>query len=82
MKTLNSGDLVYLPANFILTKHNNDGTVSQYCELKHPCVCILLRSDEACSELFYRGQTCSAPNHVLTPYKDRREGEKDASYTS
>ena len=82
MKTLNSGDLVYLPAHFMLTKFNNDGTVSQYCELKHPCVCILLRSDGQRSDLFYRGQTWTAPNDTLTPYVDEREGEKNASYTS
>ena len=82
MKTLNSGDLVYLPANFMLTKYNNDGTVSQYCELKHPCVCILLRSNELRSDLFYRGQTWTAPNDTLTPYMGRREGEDNAGYIS
>lgn len=81
MRTLNSGDLIYLPANFMLTKYNNDGTVSQYCELKHPCVCILVRSNELRSDLFYRGQTWTAPNDTLTPYVERREGDKNVGYT-
>ena len=80
MRTLNSGDLVYLPANFMLTKYNNDGTVSQYCELKYPCVCILLRSNESRSDLFYRGQTWTAPNDTLTPYTERHEGENNAGH--
>lgn len=82
MISLNSGDLVYLPANFMLTKHNSDGTVSQYCELKSPCVCILLKSDELRSDLFYRGQTWTAPNDMLTPYVERQQGEENVSYTS
>ncbi len=80
MKSLRSGDLVYLPAHFMLTKLNNDGTVSQYCELKEPCVCILLRSGDVRSDIFYRGQTWNADNIALSPYI--KKGEKEhVSYT-
>lgn len=80
MYSFRSGDLVYLPSKFVLTKYNNDGTVSQYCEIKEPCVCILLKSAEQTSEVFYRGQTWTANNEHLNHYT-QDEGEENVGYT-
>lgn len=83
MSKLSSGDLVYLPANFMLRKYNIDGTVREYCELKNPCICILLKYANENSDVFYRGETWSAPNDLLEPYTGRYQGEREnASYIS
>ena len=78
MKNLNSGDLVYLPSHFILTKVNKDGTVREYCELKEPYVSILLKKRQTHSDLFYRGSVWTAPNDMLVAYAAK--GEKHVSY--
>lgn len=78
MKVLNTGDLVYLPSHFILTKVNEDGTVREYCELKEPYVSILLRKFQTHSDLFYRGSVWTAPNDMLLGYAVK--GEKYVSY--
>ena len=38
VRILSTGDLVYLPAHFMLTKVNDDGSISEYCELKEPYI--------------------------------------------
>lgn len=83
MNKLNSGDLVYLPANFMLRKYNIDGTVREYCEIKYPCICILLKHEKRSSDVFYRGETWSAPNDLLEPYTGRHQREaKNVSYVN
>tara|TARA_B100001564_G_C20558544_1_gene632633 strand:- start:712 stop:954 length:243 start_codon:yes stop_codon:yes gene_type:complete len=80
MKTLNSGDLIYLPSHFILTKKNKDGTVKEYCELKEPYVSVLLRKRGEYSDLFYRGSVWTAPNDMLLGYAVK--GESYVSYVN
>ena len=80
MKNLNSGDLIYLPSHFILTKKNKDGTVKEYCELKEPYISLLLRRREKYSDLFYRGSVWTAPNDMLLVYDVK--GESYVSYVN
>lgn len=80
MMSLSSGDLVYLPSHFMLTKVNDDGTIKEYCELKEPYVAILLRRFQTHSDLFYRGSVWTAPNDMLLAYAAK--GERDVSYAN
>jgi len=80
MKSLNAGDLVYLPSHFILTKKNEDGTVREYCELKEPYISLLIGRGESYSTLFYRGSVWTAPNDMLLAYAVK--GEKHVSYVN
>ena len=85
MRSLKAGDLVYLPANFRLRKHNRDGTISQYCELKEPSICIVVGCVSDITgdvDIFYRGQTWNASKDLLEPYvSGEKEKQNHASYT-
>lgn len=76
---LKSGDLVYLPAAFILTKRNSDGTVSQYLETKVPYRGLLLKMENNNCSIFYRGETWNAPVDMVLLYN---KGEDNASYAN
>ena len=80
VKILSTGDLVYLPAHFMLTKVNDDGSISEYCELKEPYIALLLKRYQAHSDLFYRGSIWTAPNDMLRNYAVK--GKENASYTN
>lgn len=80
MSNPESGDLIYLPSHFILTKVNDDGTVKEYCELKEPYVSVLLKRYQTHSDLFYRGSVWTAPNDMLRPFAAK--GEEDVGYVN
>lgn len=80
MRSLNTGDLVYLPSHFILTKKNEDGTVKEFCELKEPYISLLLEKNHSHSRLIYRGSIWSAPNDMLIAYAIK--GDKNVSYVN
>lgn len=61
MSSLNPGDLVYLPAHFILTKRNEDGTASAFLETKTPYRALLLGIADKYCRVFYRGDFWEAP---------------------
>ncbi len=80
VKILSTGDLVYLPSHFILTKVNDDGSISEYCELKEPYIALLLKRYQTHSDLFYRGSIWTAPNDMLRSYAVK--GKENVSYTN
>lgn len=77
---LNTGDLVYLPSHFILTKVNDDGSIKEYLELREPYITVLLRRNGTHSDLFYRGSIWTAPNDMLRGYAAK--GERSVSHTN
>ncbi len=80
VKILSTGDLVYLPAHFMLTKVNDDGSISEYCELKEPYIALLLKRYQTHSDLFYRGSIWTAPNDMLRNYAVK--GRENVSHTN
>ena len=80
VRTLRAGDLVYLPAHFILTRRNDDGSIKEYCELKEPYVTILVQKLQTHSDLFYRGSVWTAPNDMLRSYAAK--GDENVSHAN
>ena len=77
MKRLNAGDLVYLPAHFILTKRNDDGTASAYLETKMPYMALLLGVSDKYCRIFYRGGFWEAPIDMVENFN---KGENNVSH--
>ena len=77
MPTLRAGDLVYLPAHFILTKRNEDGTTSAYLETKIPYTAILLGVTNDYCRIFYRGGFWEAPLDMVETFN---RGERNVSH--
>jgi hypothetical protein len=79
------GDLVYLPAGFKLSQYA-DRTVTSYCELKVPCVCLVVgvESEPTLTSIFYRGEVWKAPSINLQNYKKLEKNNirrEDVSHT-
>lgn len=78
------GDLVYLPAGFKLSQYA-DKAVTSYCELKVPCVCLVVgvENEPTLTSIFYRGEVWKAPSINLQNYKKLENSirREDVSYT-
>ena len=73
------GDLVYLPAGHRLVKYgDNRKTVTQYCELKVPCVCLVvgISPDPSVANIFYRGKIWQSRRKELMHYRETRNNEE------
>lgn len=73
------GDLVYLPAGHRLVNYaDNQKTITQYCELKVPCVCLVVgvTEDSTLASIFYRGKIWQSPTLVLRHYRETGKSEE------
>ena len=77
---LNVGDLVYLPAGHRLVNYaDNQKTITQYCELSAPCVCLVVGVTEnsTLASIFYRGKIWQSPTLVLRHYSRNRKKSEE-----